>query len=123
MAAFFVNDRLGKFPGALSMSDVNLIGIGADAPALHLCGLPQLCGGMRQQAALRRGVHDTARAPAWAAWLAVSRAETRNFMAAIGPDFKAGYADPPRSPMPTSRQPWRISLGIEPAGQRRTRAG
>ena len=23
-----------------------------------------------------------------------SRAETRNFMAAIGPDFKAGYADP-----------------------------
>jgi arylsulfatase A-like enzyme len=24
----------------------------------------------------------------------LSRAETRNFMAAIGPDFKSGYADP-----------------------------
>ncbi|MFO1249008.1 MAG: hypothetical protein U1E93_12495 [Alphaproteobacteria bacterium] len=32
--------------------------------------------------------------PARAAMGPLSRAETRNFMAAIGPDFKAGFANP-----------------------------
>ena len=41
-AAVFVNDKLGKFPGALSMSDVNLMGSGENARSPHLCQLPQL---------------------------------------------------------------------------------
>jgi arylsulfatase A-like enzyme len=40
------------------------------------------------------GVGDTPRPIGEGSHGALSRAETRNFMAAIGPDFKAGYADP-----------------------------
>ncbi|HMH66124.1 MAG TPA: hypothetical protein VK515_11080, partial [Rhizomicrobium sp.] len=40
------------------------------------------------------GVHDTALGTGQGSHGSLSRAETRNFMAAIGPDFKAGYADP-----------------------------
>jgi len=40
------------------------------------------------------GVHDSGGATGQGSHGSLSRAETRNFMAAIGPDFKAGYADP-----------------------------
>jgi hypothetical protein len=40
------------------------------------------------------GVHDTALATGQGSHGSLSRAETRNFMAAIGPSFKSGYADP-----------------------------
>jgi hypothetical protein len=40
------------------------------------------------------GVHDTGLGTGHGSHGSLSRAETRNFMAAIGPDFKSGYADP-----------------------------
>jgi hypothetical protein len=40
------------------------------------------------------GIHDTALATGQGSHGSLSRAETRNFMAAIGPDFKAGFSDP-----------------------------
>ncbi|HVV26724.1 MAG TPA: alkaline phosphatase family protein [Rhizomicrobium sp.] len=94
VAAIFVNDRLGKFPGALSMSDVNLIGSAkTPVPAIYVsfrsfaleCDNPLQC---------TVGVHDTPLLTGQGSHGSLSRAETRNFMAAIGPDFKAGYADP-----------------------------
>jgi arylsulfatase A-like enzyme len=39
-------------------------------------------------------VHDTPFATGQGSHGSLSRAETRNFMAAIGPDFKAGFSDP-----------------------------
>jgi arylsulfatase A-like enzyme len=39
------------------------------------------------------GIHDTGLATGQGSHGSLSRAETRNFMAAIGPDFKKGYAD------------------------------
>ena len=94
VGAIFVNDKLGKFPGALSMSDVNLIG-GARTPVpsiyVSFRSFAQECENPLQCAV---GVHDTSLATGQGSHGSLSRAETRNFMAAIGPDFKAGYADP-----------------------------
>src|SRR5205823_4112196 len=39
------------------------------------------------------GVQDTALASGQGSHGSLSRAETRNFMAAVGPSFKKGYAD------------------------------
>ncbi len=93
VAAIFVNDRLGKFPGALAMSDVNLMGSAkTPVPSIYVSfrSFAQECENPLQCTV---GVHDTALATGQGSHGSLSRAETRNFMAAIGPDFKAGYAD------------------------------
>jgi len=93
VGAVFVNDKLGKFPGALSMSDLNLMGSAkTPLPSIYVsfrsfaaeCDNPLQCG---------VGIHDTGGATGQGSHGSLSRAETRNFMAAIGPDFKSGYAD------------------------------
>jgi hypothetical protein len=93
VGAVFVNDKLGRFPGALSMSDLNLIGSAkTPVPSIYVsfrsfateCDNPLQCG---------VGIHDTGGAAGQGSHGSLSRAETRNFMAAIGPDFKSGYAD------------------------------
>jgi len=91
VSGLFVNDRLGKIPGALAMSEVNLIG-SARTPQPDImvnfrtfsgdCGTLQCARGV-YGGNIGQGSHGS-----------FSRAETRNFMAAIGPDFKADYADP-----------------------------
>jgi arylsulfatase A-like enzyme len=91
VSGIFVNDRLGKVPGTLAMSEVNLIGSAkTPVPDIYVnlrtfagdCGTLQCVRGVYGNA-VGLGSHGS-----------LSRAETRNFMAAIGPDFKAGYADP-----------------------------
>jgi arylsulfatase A-like enzyme len=93
VGAIFVNDRLGTFPGALAMSDVNLMGSAkTPVPSLYVSfrSFAQECDNPLQCTV---GVHDTALVTGQGSHGSLSRAETRNFMAAIGPDFKAGYAD------------------------------
>src|SRR6185369_6330534 len=93
VGAIFVADRFGDIPGALPLSAVNLTG-GALTPQPAIvvsfrsldtgCGNPEMCAAEIADTPLAQGqgMHGS-----------LSRAETRNFMAAIGPDFKAGYAD------------------------------
>jgi predicted AlkP superfamily pyrophosphatase or phosphodiesterase len=89
----FVNDELGKFPGALSMSDVNLIGSArTPQPSIYVSFRSSATCDHGLQCAV--GVHDTALGTGQGSHGSLSRAETRNFMAAIGPSFKKGYADP-----------------------------
>jgi len=98
--ALFVNDDLLKedpaaFAGALPMSAVNLLGAShVPNPAIVLgfrswvakgCTLGErLCAVEIADTGLHtgQGMHGSP-----------SRADTRNFMAAIGPDFKKGFAD------------------------------
>ena len=100
VGALFVSDGLLKghkkdFAGALPMSAVNLVGSAkVPLPAIvvsfrsfvakdcHLAAL--LCAATIVDSALQtgQGMHGS-----------FSRADTRNFMAAIGPDFKRGFAD------------------------------
>lgn len=101
VGALFVNDVLLKadpaaFAGALPMSAINLIGA-ATVPN------PSIVVGFRSWVAkgCDRGdelcaveIADTGLHTGQGMHGSISRADTRNFMAAIGPDFKKGYADP-----------------------------
>jgi arylsulfatase A-like enzyme len=96
ISAIFVNDKLGKFPGALPMSAINLMGAAkTPVPAIYVSfrSFTQPCDSESPlQCAV--GINDTDLKTGQGSHGSLSRAETRNFMAAIGPDFKAGYADP-----------------------------
>ncbi len=102
VGALFVNDALLKsgnkadFAGALPMSAMNLIGsssvpqpdivIGFRSFAAKGCKLgPLMCAVEIADTGLQtgQGMHGT-----------TSRADTRNFMAAIGPDFRKAFVDP-----------------------------
>jgi arylsulfatase A-like enzyme len=94
VGAIFVKDGLGAVPGALPTSAVGLAG-SALTPAPDIvvsfksfgsgCPDPEICGvefaDTEQQQG--QGIHG-----------AFGRQDTHNFMAAIGPDFKAGFVDP-----------------------------
>ncbi|WP_304166026.1 alkaline phosphatase family protein [Phenylobacterium aquaticum] len=92
--AIFVDDALGPLPGALPLSAVGLTGKArTPRPAIVVsfksfstgCDRPELCAAEVADTDLRQGqgIHGT-----------VSRQDTHNFMAAIGPDFRTGFVDP-----------------------------
>lgn len=94
VGAIFVADRFGNIPGALPLSAVNLTGSAlTPQPAIVVsfrsfdagCGNPEMCTVQIADTPLGQGqgMHGS-----------LSRGETRNFMAAIGPDFRAGFVDP-----------------------------
>ncbi|WFU38043.1 alkaline phosphatase family protein [Bradyrhizobium sp. CB82] len=94
VSGIFVDDNLGNFPGTLPMSRLSLKGKAATpTPSIVVnfrsyasnCGeAPTNCSVQVADTVLRQGqgMHGS-----------FSRGDTMNFMAAIGPDFKAGYAD------------------------------
>lgn len=101
VGALFVNDELLKksapdFAGALPLSAIGLVGsaemprpgivVGFRSFDVKGCKLGrELCAAEMSDTSLAtgQGMHGS-----------FSRADTRNFMAAAGPDFKAGYRDP-----------------------------
>ena len=94
VSGIFVNDGLGRFPGTLPMSAVNLIGSAkTPVPSIYV-SFRSFAGECENKLQCAVGVHDTSLGTGQGSHGSLSRAETRNFMAAIGPDFKAGYADP-----------------------------
>jgi hypothetical protein len=93
VSAIFVNDALGAIPGSLPMSRIGLIGAArTPQPSIVVsfrsfstgCPDPELCGAEISDSGQQQGqgTHGT-----------LSRQDTHNFMAAIGPDFKAGFVD------------------------------
>jgi hypothetical protein len=93
VSGLFVDDKLGRFPGTLPMSQINLKGKAATPnPSIVVnfrswvegCNEPTNCSVEVADTVLRQGqgMHGS-----------FGRGDTMNFMAAIGPDFKAGYAD------------------------------
>lgn len=94
VSGLFVDEALGRFPGTLPLSAVNLKGTAlTPMPAIAVsfrtypagCDAPLRCAVEIADTGLQQGqgMHGT-----------FSRADTNNFMAAIGPDFKAGFVDP-----------------------------
>jgi hypothetical protein len=94
VSGLFVDDALGRIPGALPLSAINLKGRAVTpTPTIVVnfrtfdsgCGEPLNCGVEVADYALQQGqgMHGS-----------FSRADTFNFMAAIGPDFKRSFADP-----------------------------
>jgi hypothetical protein len=93
VSGIFVDDRLGKFPGTLPTSAINLVGKAVTPhPAIVVnfrsfsagCDEPLLCTVEIADTGLQQGqgMHGS-----------FSRADTMNFMAAIGPDFRSEYVD------------------------------
>jgi predicted AlkP superfamily pyrophosphatase or phosphodiesterase len=93
VSGVFVDDQLGEFPGTLPISRINLKGRAiTPTPAIVVnfrsyvagCDEPTNCSVEIADTVLRQGqgMHGS-----------FGRGDTMNFMAAIGPDFKAGYAD------------------------------
>ena len=93
VSGIFVDASLGQYKGTLPMSAVNLSGSARPPhPAIAVnfksfatgCEQPVLCAAEVADTTLQQGqgMHGT-----------FSRADTMNFMAAIGPSFKAGYVD------------------------------
>jgi arylsulfatase A-like enzyme len=94
VSGIFVDDDLGRFRGTLPLSSINLRGRAVTpSPAIVVnfrsfstgCDEPVLCSITVADATQQQGqgMHGS-----------FSRADTMNFMAAIGPDFKAGFIDP-----------------------------
>jgi hypothetical protein len=93
VSGLFVDDDFGDIPGTLPLSAINLKGTAVTPrPTIVVnfrsfstgCGEPVLCTAVVADAGLQQGqgMHGS-----------FSRAETMNFMAAIGPDFKAKFVD------------------------------
>ena len=98
VAALFASDDLGPIPGALPLSAVGLKGSAlTPQPAIYVSFRdfttpeclakwknPELCSVQVSDGVLQQGQGNHG---------GFTRANTRNFMAAIGPDFKSGYRD------------------------------
>jgi arylsulfatase A-like enzyme len=106
-AAVFVNDALGPVPGTLPMSAINLIGSArTPQPSMVVsfatyssgCAKPETCVVLVSDAELQQGQGSHG---------SLSRGETHNFMAAVGPDFKAGFVDP--APVSNADLAWTIA--------------
>jgi hypothetical protein len=93
VSGLFVDDSLGTFPGTLPLSAIGLKGASlTPAPAIVInfrsfstgCDQPVLCTVEVADTTLQQGqgMHGN-----------FSRADTMNFMAAIGPDFKTKFVD------------------------------
>jgi hypothetical protein len=93
VSGIFVDDKLGRFPGTLPLSQIDLKGKAVTpTPSIVVnfrsyaegCGEPTNCSVEIADTVLRQGqgMHGS-----------FGRGDTLNFMAAIGPDFKAGYVD------------------------------
>jgi arylsulfatase A-like enzyme len=105
--AVFVNDALGPVAGALPMSAINLIG-SAKTPQPSMvvsfrsgstgCAQPETCVALVADSELQQGQGSHG---------SLSRGETHNFMAAVGPDFKTGFVDP--APVSNADLAWTIA--------------
>ena len=93
ISGLFVDDKLGHFPGTLPLSELALKGKAVTpTPSIVInfrsyvegCNEPTNCSVEVADTVLRQGqgMHGS-----------FGRGDTMNFMAAIGPDFKAGYVD------------------------------
>src|SRR5690349_23592598 len=92
-SGIFVDDSLGTIPGALPLSSIQLKGSAVTPiPSIVVnfrsfaagCGDPLMCAVTVVDHTLQQGqgMHGS-----------FSRADTANFMAALGPDFRRGYTD------------------------------
>jgi arylsulfatase A-like enzyme len=94
VSGLFVDEALGKFPGTLPLAAVNLKGSAVTPlPAISV-NFKSTSTGCPQAVLCTVEVADTGLQQGQGMHGSFSRADTQNFMAASGPDFKAGYSDP-----------------------------
>jgi arylsulfatase A-like enzyme len=95
ISGVFVNDALGDVPGALPMSAINLRGSAlTPQPSIIVSFASHPIPGCKPLLMCAAEMADTTLDTGQGMHGTFSRADTRNFMAATGPDFKARFADP-----------------------------
>jgi len=94
VSGLFVDDSLGHFPGTLPLGAINLKGSAVTPGPAIFISFRSFDTGCPQPATCTVEVADTPLQQGQGMHGSFSRADTMNFMAAIGPDFKTGFADP-----------------------------
>lgn len=94
VSGIFVNDALGDIPGTLPMSSINLRGTAlTPQPSILVNFRSFVAPGCKPVLLCAAEVADTSLATGQGMHGTFSRADTRNFMAAGGPDFKRRFRD------------------------------
>jgi type I phosphodiesterase/nucleotide pyrophosphatase len=93
VSGIFVDDYLGRFPGTLPMSQLGLKGKAATPTPSIVVNFRSYVAGCDEPTNCSVEVADTVLRQGQGMHGSFGRGDTMNFMAAIGPDFKAGYAD------------------------------
>ena len=94
VSGLFVDDNLGRFPGTLPMSQLGLKGKAVTPTPSIVVNFRSYVAGCNEPTNCSVEVADTVLRQGQGMHGNFGRGDTMNFMAAIGPDFKAGYADP-----------------------------
>src|SRR6202140_4795793 len=94
VSGLFVDDSFGRFPGTLPMSQLGLKGKAVTPNPSIIVNFRSFATGGDEPVNCTVEIADTALRQGQGMHGSFSRADTMNFMAAIGPDFKAGYVDP-----------------------------
>lgn len=93
VSGIFVNDDLGRYPGTLPMSQLNLIGKAVTPQPSIVVNFRSWSSGCEERTNCSVQVADTVLRQGQGMHGSFSRGDTLNFTAAIGPDFKSGYVD------------------------------
>jgi arylsulfatase A-like enzyme len=93
VSGLFVDDDLGRFPGTLPLSAVNLKGTALTPLPAIVVNFRSFSTGCEQPVLCTVEVADTRLQHGQGMHGSFSRADTMNFMAAIGPDFKSGFVN------------------------------
>jgi len=95
VSGIFVNDDLGEVPGTLPLSAIDLKGAArTPQPSMVVNFRSELIPGCKPELLCAAEAADTSLVTGQGMHGSFSRADTKNFMAAVGPDFKARFADP-----------------------------
>jgi len=93
ISGVFVDQRLGKIPGTLPLSSINMQGSALTPVPSIVVSFRSFASGCDQPLMCAVTVCDTTLQQGQGMHGAFSRADTMNFMAAIGPSFKKGFVD------------------------------
>jgi hypothetical protein len=93
VSGLFVDDSFGRFAGALPMSQLGLKGKAVTPTPSIVVNFRSYSTGCDEPTNCSVAVADTVLRQGQGMHGSFGRGDTMNFMAAIGPDFKAGYVD------------------------------
>jgi hypothetical protein len=94
VSGLFVDDRFGRFPGTLPMSQIGLKGKAVTPTPSIVVNFRSYVAGCDEPTNCSVEIADTVLRQGQGMHGSFGRGDTMNFTAAIGPDFKAGYTDP-----------------------------
>ena len=93
VSGLFVDDDLGEIAGTLPLSAINLKGLARTPRPTIVVNFRSFATGCAEPVLCTVEIADTGLQQGQGMHGSFSRADTMNFMAAIGPDFKRGFVD------------------------------